>query len=46
MDAQFFLNLQFQVVITPEIFIDASDFRLEDSPDYFGLAPGKWLIEH
>ena len=24
-----------------ELFIDSSDFRLEDSSDYFGLAPGK-----
>ena len=30
-----------KVRLTSTIFIDASDFRREDSPDYFGLAPGK-----
>ncbi|CAM9498023.1 unnamed protein product, partial [Phaeothamnion confervicola] len=31
-----------RLVLTPEIFIDASDFsRLEPDSDYFGLAPGK-----
>lgn len=33
-----------KVVLTPEVFIDASDFRLEDSSDYYGLAPGKAAI--
>lgn len=28
------------MVLTPEVYIDASDFRLEDSKDYYGLAPG------
>jgi glutaminyl-tRNA synthetase len=27
--------------IENEVYIDRSDFRLEDSEDYFGLAPGK-----
>lgn len=26
---------------TKEVYIDADDFRIEDSPDYFRLAPGK-----
>lgn len=26
---------------TKEVYIDAEDFRIEDSPDYFRLAPGK-----
>jgi len=26
---------------TKEVYIDADDFRVEDSPDYFRLAPGK-----
>lgn len=30
-----------ELVIDHEIFVDRSDFRFEDSPDYFGLAPGK-----
>lgn len=29
------------VTIENEIFIDKSDFRMEDSDDYYGLAPGK-----
>lgn len=30
-----------KIKLTPTLFIDASDFRRKDSPDYFGLAPGK-----
>ncbi|KAK4686749.1 glutaminyl-tRNA synthetase, partial [Tremellales sp. Uapishka_1] len=30
-----------EVAFTKEIYIDADDFRTEDSPDYFRLAPGK-----
>ncbi|CAL1701118.1 unnamed protein product [Somion occarium] len=30
-----------KVPFTRTIYIDADDFRLEDSPDYFRLAPGK-----
>ncbi|MCO5585049.1 hypothetical protein L7F22_038981 [Adiantum nelumboides] len=30
-----------KVPFTKEVFIDASDFRTEDSADYFRLAPGK-----
>jgi hypothetical protein len=33
-----------KVVLTPEVFIDASDFRMEDSKDYFGLAPGALCV--
>lgn len=33
-----------KVVLTPTVLIDAADFRLEDSKDYFGLAPGKSAI--
>jgi glutaminyl-tRNA synthetase len=29
------------VIIEDIIFIDCQDFRCEDSPNYFGLAPGK-----
>lgn len=29
------------VTLTDVIYIDASDFRLEDSPSYYGLAPNK-----
>ena len=29
------------VTLTSTIYLDASDFRLDDSPDYFGLAPNK-----
>lgn len=29
-----------KVVLTPEVLIDAADFRMEDAKDYFGLAPG------
>eukprot|EP00624_Nannochloropsis_granulata_P002014 evm.model.NODE_19488_length_45021_cov_26.593590.7 len=32
------------VLLTPQLYIDASDFRQEDSKDYFGLAPGKSAI--
>jgi len=32
-----------KLVLTPELFIDASDFRMEDSKDYFGLAPGTYV---
>ena len=27
--------------IETDIFIDSSDFRLQDEPDYFGMAPDK-----
>lgn len=30
-----------KVWLTKILYIDASDFRREDSKDYFGLAPGK-----
>lgn len=30
-----------ELIVEPEIYIDASDFRFEDSADYFGFAPGK-----
>lgn len=30
-----------QVPFTNTVYIDASDFRLQDAPDYFRLAPGK-----
>ena len=29
------------LTLTSPLFIDASDFRIEDSVDYYGLAPGK-----
>ena len=29
------------VTLTSKVFIDSSDFRLEDDADYFGLAPNK-----
>jgi glutaminyl-tRNA synthetase len=29
------------VELTPTLYIDASDFRLQDDPDYYGLAPNK-----
>lgn len=29
------------VIIESEIYVDLADFRMEDSEDYFGLAPGK-----
>lgn len=29
------------VTLTSILYIDSSDFRLQDSPDYFGLAPNK-----
>lgn len=29
------------ITLTSEIFIDETDFRLEDSPQYYGLAPNK-----
>jgi glutaminyl-tRNA synthetase len=29
------------LTISRDIYIDAADFRVNDSPDYFGLAPGK-----
>lgn len=32
------------IVLTPKIYIDASDFREDDSKNYFGLAPGKSAI--
>lgn len=32
------------VLLTPQLYIDASDFRHEDSKDYYGLAPGKSAI--
>lgn len=30
-----------KIWLTKTLYIDASDFRREDSKDYFGLAPGK-----
>ncbi|BEI91904.1 uncharacterized protein CcaverHIS019_0407240 [Cutaneotrichosporon cavernicola] len=30
-----------ETMFTKEVYIDAEDFRTEDSPDYFRLAPGK-----
>lgn len=30
-----------ETMFTKEVYIDADDFRTEDSPDYFRLAPGK-----
>jgi len=32
------------LLLTPQVYIDSSDFRQEDSKDYFGLAPGKSAI--
>ncbi|CAM9662950.1 unnamed protein product, partial [Ectocarpus sp. 8 AP-2014] len=32
-----------KIRLTKTLFIDASDFRREDSKDYFGLAPGKMV---
>lgn len=29
------------ISLTREVFVEADDFRDADSPDYFGLAPGK-----
>ena len=29
------------VTLTSTLYLDSSDFRLEDDPDYFGLAPNK-----
>jgi glutaminyl-tRNA synthetase len=29
------------ITLTPTFFIDSNDFRLEDSPQYYGLAPSK-----
>lgn len=29
------------ITITKELYIDSSDFRMEDSPTYYGLAPNK-----
>lgn len=29
------------ITMRPQIYIDSSDFRLEDSPQYYGLAPNK-----
>jgi glutaminyl-tRNA synthetase len=29
------------VTLTPTIYLDSADFRLEDSPQYYGLAPNK-----
>ena len=31
------------LALTPIFYMDASDFKEEDSPDYFGLAPSKWV---
>jgi len=30
-----------QVPFTRVVYIEATDFRLQDSKDYYGLAPGK-----
>jgi len=29
------------ITLRPQIYIDSSDFRMEDSPQYYGLAPDK-----
>lgn len=29
------------VALAPTLYIDASDFRMQDDPDYYGLAPNK-----
>lgn len=31
----------YTVPFTRVVYIDATDFRLQDSKDYYGLAPGK-----
>lgn len=31
------------LALTPTFFMDASDYKDEDSADYFGLAPQKWV---
>lgn len=28
----------------PVVFIDGSDFRMDDSADYYGLAPGTCTV--
>ncbi|CAM9882479.1 unnamed protein product, partial [Discosporangium mesarthrocarpum] len=30
-----------KITLTKVVYIDRDDFRLEDSPGYYGLAPGK-----
>lgn len=31
------------LALTPTFYMDASDYKDEDSADYFGLAPQKWV---
>lgn len=33
------------IKLMPTLFIDATDFRQEDSKEYFGLAPGKVKLD-
>jgi len=33
-----------QVPFSKVLYIESSDFRLEDSKDYYGLAPGKSVL--
>lgn len=34
-------NVAYQVSFSRVVYIEATDFRIQDSKDYYGLAPGK-----
>ncbi|RZC57346.1 hypothetical protein C5167_004651 [Papaver somniferum] len=34
----------YKVPFTNVVYIERSDFRAKDSKDYYGLAPGKWVL--
>ena len=36
--------ISFQVPFSRVLYIEQSDFRLQDSKDYYGLAPGKTVM--
>eukprot|EP00249_Psilotum_nudum_P014475 c24843_g1_i1 orf=156-2546(+) len=38
------VSMHYQVPFTQVVYIESSDFKLKDSKDYYGLAPGKTVL--
>lgn len=43
-DSSLMFFLLVQVPFSKVVYIEQSDFRLKDSKDYYGLAPGKSVL--
>ncbi|KAF8040256.1 hypothetical protein BT93_B2484 [Corymbia citriodora subsp. variegata] len=43
-DAQTDISAVYQVPFSKTVYIEQSDFRMKDSKDYYGLAPGKTVM--